>query len=303
LGPLVNFWQRGLNQGFKAFFASTSFQAIGYFCTALCLAEMLSALPFTGGTYGIVRGILGPYMGFLAGVLEALALIGTCTELLSSMGLAVVSTLGIHSGYQILIWLGILLVSLRIQVFHHRNRMFTFFVAAVLAIIFCCIYVAVSLRHMNAKEYYKKESRNEYLHHFSEFVDIFPYPTVLYGGLQWMPMIAKGTDHVSFPFVSSRSATVSGFKSPLLVDSKRHRVGYLVLWSLYRSHLHHCRYRRKFTRSWTSSHFNERAPTQLRICTWFPSESGSRRHVECPVTGRIISHHYSMLVGQPGLYE
>jgi hypothetical protein len=197
LGPLVNSWQRGLIQGFKAFFIATAFQAIGYFCTALCLAEMLSALPFTGGTYGIVRGILGPYLGFIAGLLEALALIGTCTELLTSMGLCIIESLGIAPEYQFLFWVGVLLVSLRVQVFGQKHRLHTFYLAAILSIVFCLIYIATSMTQLEAREYFHmEEKREKVLSHFGGFVDIFPFPTVLYGGLQWIPMIAKGTDRI-----------------------------------------------------------------------------------------------------------
>lgn len=164
---------------------------------------MLSALPFTGGTYGIVRGILGPYLGFLVGMMEAIALIGTCTELLSSMGLAVVRTFDVDPGYQILVWLGILVISLRIQVFQHKHRLLAFFVAAVMGIVFCLLYVGISPNFAKPREYYRKESRNRYFNDFENFVEIFPYPTVLYGGLQWIPMIAKGTDKVSLSFCLS----------------------------------------------------------------------------------------------------
>lgn len=46
------------------------FAASGYLALALCMGEMTSALPFSGGAYGFVRAALGPYLGFMVACCE-----------------------------------------------------------------------------------------------------------------------------------------------------------------------------------------------------------------------------------------
>jgi amino acid transporter len=48
------------------------FTGIGYVCLAASLAEMISALPFSGGIYGIVRAFTHPFLGFYVACFELL---------------------------------------------------------------------------------------------------------------------------------------------------------------------------------------------------------------------------------------
>jgi amino acid transporter len=64
-------------------------------CQGLCLAEISGCLPFTGGSYAVVRATLGPWLGFLTGMLEI------CQSLLSfSFSIWYISEiLSSHFGY------------------------------------------------------------------------------------------------------------------------------------------------------------------------------------------------------------
>lgn len=64
----------GFNQSFEAGYAvsisNTLFTGFGYLCLSFCLAEMSSALPFSGGIYGFVRAFIHPWLGFLVSMFE-----------------------------------------------------------------------------------------------------------------------------------------------------------------------------------------------------------------------------------------
>jgi amino acid transporter len=72
LGTQNNGWTFGLTAGFWMLFFQIVFVGTGYICLCLCMAEMSSALPFSGGIFGFVRASTGPFCGYLV----------ACTELL-----------------------------------------------------------------------------------------------------------------------------------------------------------------------------------------------------------------------------
>mmetsp|Transcript_16646 Transcript_16646/g.18016 ORF Transcript_16646/g.18016 Transcript_16646/m.18016 type:complete len:692 (+) Transcript_16646:75-2150(+) len=63
-------WNGGLAYGLYAWIFNVLFAGFGYACLCLCMAEMSSTLPFSGGIFGFVRAALGPYNGFLVACSE-----------------------------------------------------------------------------------------------------------------------------------------------------------------------------------------------------------------------------------------
>ncbi len=63
-------WNAGYLMGFWPFFVAVLFTFSGYLCLSLCLAEMSSAIPFSGGTYGLARVTLGNFPAYLIGITE-----------------------------------------------------------------------------------------------------------------------------------------------------------------------------------------------------------------------------------------
>lgn len=72
LGGQTVVWNFGIDGHFYEFFTSLIVAAIGYICLTLCVAEMMSALPFSGGIYGLARVALNPFVGFLVGLIETM---------------------------------------------------------------------------------------------------------------------------------------------------------------------------------------------------------------------------------------
>ncbi len=70
LGNRSSGWNGGLVYGYPSFAFNLMFSAAGYLALSLCMGEMTSALPFSGGAYGFVRAALGPYLGFMVACCE-----------------------------------------------------------------------------------------------------------------------------------------------------------------------------------------------------------------------------------------
>lgn len=72
IGGQVFSWNASLQAGFWESFLGMVLTGFSYIVYVCCIAEMTSALPFSGGSYGFARVCLGPYFGFLVGCCEAM---------------------------------------------------------------------------------------------------------------------------------------------------------------------------------------------------------------------------------------
>lgn len=86
MGREYSGWTSTLKYGFGMFGVAqllTAAACIGYY---LCMSEIWSAIPFSGGSYGLSRASLGFYVGFLDGCCEALVYVAHSA--ISAMGLS-----------------------------------------------------------------------------------------------------------------------------------------------------------------------------------------------------------------------
>lgn len=66
-------WNVGLaTGGFWGLFIATILMATMYLCLVYSIAELSAALPYAGGFYSFARYAYNPFMGFIAGVVEAI---------------------------------------------------------------------------------------------------------------------------------------------------------------------------------------------------------------------------------------
>ncbi len=70
LGSRSSTWSSGLIAGYHSVLFNLLFAGSGYLCLCLCMGEMSSALPFSGGIFGFVRAALGPFYGFMVASCE-----------------------------------------------------------------------------------------------------------------------------------------------------------------------------------------------------------------------------------------
>mmetsp|Transcript_3411 Transcript_3411/g.3732 ORF Transcript_3411/g.3732 Transcript_3411/m.3732 type:complete len:626 (-) Transcript_3411:378-2255(-) len=70
LSGQVTAWASATEKGFWVLLAGTLASTLGYVILTFCVAEMTSALPFSGGLYGFVRAFTSPLLGFVVAVFE-----------------------------------------------------------------------------------------------------------------------------------------------------------------------------------------------------------------------------------------
>lgn len=76
LSGQVRGWSFSMDSGIWTLLCSALIPTIGYVILTFCIAEMTSALPFSGGIYGFVRAFTTPICGFIVAVFEIL--LNTC---------------------------------------------------------------------------------------------------------------------------------------------------------------------------------------------------------------------------------
>lgn len=77
LGNRGALWNTGLVYGNSSLLLNLLYGGSGFLCLNLCMGEMSSALPFSGGIFGFVRATLGPFLGFLVACCEIVYCITT----------------------------------------------------------------------------------------------------------------------------------------------------------------------------------------------------------------------------------
>eukprot|EP00981_Chlorochromonas_danica_P001773 scaffold381_cov168-Ochromonas_danica.AAC.26 len=71
-GKQITNWHLGIGAyGFYMFLISLTFTSISYIILTCNFAEMVSIIPFSGGSYGYTRCTLGPTVGYVVGTMEA----------------------------------------------------------------------------------------------------------------------------------------------------------------------------------------------------------------------------------------
>lgn len=110
-------WNAGLAAGFWNCFGAVMITGTGYLCLCTCLAEMVSALPFSGGAYGFVRMSVGPFLGFLAGCCESIQMILYVASSVIPLGEMLTSIFGTSVWIEPIWWIIFYITSLAINLF------------------------------------------------------------------------------------------------------------------------------------------------------------------------------------------
>ena len=97
-------WTLMLNAGFWETFIGIIIVCSASGCMMFCIAEMTAALPFSGGTYGVVRVTLGDFIGYLVGTGEILLYIYIVAFKVSALGGLVTNMTGYDNKYEPLYW-------------------------------------------------------------------------------------------------------------------------------------------------------------------------------------------------------
>jgi len=184
IGGTFMSWNQGLSCGFGNFLLATSMVGLAYFSLIVCISEMLSALPFAGGAYGIARCTLGFYPGFLVGCCEAFELIISVSQAALACASMICNIFGIaESVASPLICILLYIFSAGIQIqggilfWRAANTM------AVASCIFLLVFLVTAFKHTSFDRY--AVSTSPLFHcHVSGFLLNLPLSAWFYGGVE-----------------------------------------------------------------------------------------------------------------------
>jgi ethanolamine permease len=199
----AKFWNFGLQMGIYPFLAANWFHFIGYLCLCLCLADMGTALPFTGGSYGIVRGILSPFLGFYVGFMEITANISNVGGMMIGIGEAFTLAGELSFYYEPLFW--ILPILLCYGITFSTRKVFwtaTSFLS-ISGIIILLIYIFGSISFINTQEYFQHKdivATGLPTTQAKKFFSYLSFPTYFYVGIELLPVVSHEAKNVCILF-------------------------------------------------------------------------------------------------------
>jgi len=140
-------WNQALAAGFLGFVVITILVSTGFACLVLCISEILSGLPFSGGAFCMARCTLGLFPGFLTGFNEVCYYVISTSFCFTSLATMISDILLLNVGFKPIIWFLLYALSFSIQI---NKKTLTFFwgftqFLAVLSILLLLLYSIGSL--------------------------------------------------------------------------------------------------------------------------------------------------------------
>lgn len=177
-------WNNGLDEGVWCFLASTIFMGIGYICLTLCLAEMMSTLPFTGGLYGFVRVALNPFSGYIVAVCEVLQNVFYIAATMISFGEMIAEAMDSSKGSYLVSWLGFFVVSSVIHIMGGAVVVKATNLFALYVMIMIIIYLMMSVNSGDFTKYAEQKTNFE----VEEVFERFNLAAWFYLGIETLPL-------------------------------------------------------------------------------------------------------------------
>ena len=187
LGGEFSGWTVAYRGGIWNAITVTSFVSFAYLVLSLCLAEMTSALPFSGGIYGFARAFITPLFGFIVAIFELLVsifYIAPTVYLLDSLPIkAGIQQETFHLFNCFLIYVIVLMILLiGGKVFWLMNSFLSLFLITI-----TLVYLIGSAPHCDFNQWaFLVKDLN-----FSMAVHSLPYVSTIYLGIQFLPLTSK----------------------------------------------------------------------------------------------------------------
>eukprot|EP01038_Epipyxis_sp_PR26KG_P008018 gene8018-10866_t len=180
IGGQIFSWNFGLVSGFWTLFTALLVMGSGYLCLSLCMAEMMSSLPFAGGAYGFVRLMMSPFIGGAYGFVRLMMspfigyMIGCCESIeyifyvvasVYPLGQSITYIFNGSTSYEPLYWFAFFVISLAIQI-TGGNVFWKFNSAiAVISLVVMVIYVCATVSNC---DFEKNVTNNQSIHDSTE---------------------------------------------------------------------------------------------------------------------------------------
>lgn len=189
-------WDVGLVNGYWSFFFATVFTTSVFVNLHLCVAEMVSILPFSGGMYGFTRVTVGPYAGFLVGCLESIANIVYSLIAMIPIGTCITYIFRSNPIYEPLYWFLAYMAVLGLECLG-RQFYFKFIRTYAFVIIMLVIYYMIlATENSNAEDYIPSLENHVFPHGIKDFLTILPTAGWFFLSLEIMPLVSDEVHRV-----------------------------------------------------------------------------------------------------------
>ncbi len=197
MGNIFIAWGSGFNNGFWDFFFATVISSSCFICLFLCIAEIVSIVPFAGGAYALARVTAGPYLGFLVGCCESIGNIVFTFVAMMPLGTTITYMFDGDPKYEPLYWLLIYVVVIATE-FAGRKVYFSFLrCVAFLSLVIIALYLIISIQALKVEKYIPDLLRTTYRGGMKEVLPLLPPAGWWYYGLEIMPMMSDEVKNVS----------------------------------------------------------------------------------------------------------
>ncbi|DAZ99482.1 TPA: hypothetical protein N0F65_001667 [Lagenidium giganteum] len=195
-------WNAGMAAGAGSYFITYIIMAAGYLTLCCCMAEVTSALPFSGGAYGLARCTLGFYFGFLIGCCEVFEYITYVSTSVIGLTQMVIEAIPELAGYDPLIWFIFFAISLPIHLYGRRVFWFTNFVLGVISIFVVMVFVAGSLPYVDMQTNALNYTDLRFVDGMHGFMKSFPLAAWFFVGIEALSMSCDevGRPKVNVPY-------------------------------------------------------------------------------------------------------
>lgn len=214
LGGLYYGWNEALTVGFCPFFISQTLMGMSFIVLICSLAEILSTVSFSGGSYGMTRVVLGFYPGFLMANLELFEYLTYTSASAHFVSDFLCGKFGWNVEYEPLI--GLVFYLLAALILLDRNYWYwgTIYGLGMVSFIIMLIYCFGSIPNADFDRYAslqekKDESNvdNWFAGNMILFMKIIPFTTWAYGGIESGALV---TDAIGDPTRSVPRGLVLG---------------------------------------------------------------------------------------------
>lgn len=179
-------WNVALSSGAGLYLLSQLLVGVAYVVYCSCVSEIVGAIAFSGGAYGLSRVTLGFYFGFIVGVMELLEYIAYTSVSVVWLGQYVTDELIIDSRWQFLIWAVIYALFVAVIARGDRFMWNLIVVLAIVSVLPIIVYSFGSFKFTNFSKYAPHHTGNAWFRGSfgGTFLKFLPYATWAFGGIE-----------------------------------------------------------------------------------------------------------------------
>jgi amino acid transporter len=175
------------HSGYWVLLFNTLLTGIGYILLTSSLAEMTSALPFSGGIYGIVRAFIHPFAGFYVACFELLINVFYIALSVRSFALLPIQA-GVLPAYYYLVYCFVIYVAiLSVCLIGGKIFWLSNLLIGITCLVIILIYILGGIEYAN----FAKWKHTDRPFQFGQVMVYLPDPSLTYLGVQYLPLASN----------------------------------------------------------------------------------------------------------------